>query len=154
MKAFVWYMTNFIISGRVDAEVPPLHVVSTEKNTCVGVTSTLVIGSIATWLCRHIYGLWRCKLFWVKPYFKIQILTVTGCCGWLNLDIYLHNQKGLLSNMSQQPCAHKRTFWESFFFLYELELILTESDIQWWPFISIGSSSFSSITCAARAISC
>lgn len=66
--------------------------------------------------------------------------------GWLNLNIYLHNLKGLLTNMSQQLCGQKKkkVFCKSFFLVSEL--ILIENDIQWWPFISIGSSSFSSIT--------
>lgn len=122
---------------------------------------------VQTWLSADIFmvyevngGASHFQFRLYNLYFKIRILTVTGCCGWLYLDIYLPNLKGLLSNMSQQPCGHKMAFWESFFFsllfffLYDLDLILTESNIQWWPFISIGSSSFSSITCAARAISC
>lgn len=40
-----------------------------------------------------------------------------------------------------------------FFFVSESELILIENNIQWWSFISIGSSSFSSITVQPEPIS-
>lgn len=75
----------------------------------------------------------------------------TGCYGWLNLSMYLHFLKGVLTNISQMLHGQKANFCELFFAW--VRVILKGKGIWWSPFISKGSRSFSSITVQSEPIS-